>query len=106
MRTHTKTTTAKALVINGVVLHPDVTIELVVDAIERQMSTLDNPGFCIACGEEAFECEPDARRPTPDARRPTPDARRPTPDARRHECEACGEQAVYGAAELLQHFPI
>ena len=35
MRTHTKTTTAKALVINGVVLHPDVTIELVVDAIER-----------------------------------------------------------------------
>jgi len=92
MRTHTKTTTAKALVINGVVLHPDVTIELVVDAIERQMSTLDNPGFCIACGEEAFECEPDARRPTP--------------DARRHECEPCGEQAVYGAAELLQHFPI
>jgi hypothetical protein len=50
--------------------------------VDRQMTTLDNPGFCIACGEEADGCEPDARG---------------------YECEYCGERRVYGAAELLLH---
>lgn len=40
----------------------------------------DNLGFCIACGEEAFGVEPDARN---------------------YECEACGESKVFGAEELL-----
>jgi len=40
----------------------------------------DNGGFCIACGAEAWEVEPDARK---------------------YECEVCGEPAVYGADEIL-----
>jgi hypothetical protein len=68
--------------INGVTVHPSVTIEIVHEAALREMTTLDNPGFCISCGEETDGCEPDARK---------------------HECECCGEPAVYGAAELLLH---
>lgn len=37
-------------------------------------------GFCIACGEVASGCEPDARN---------------------YKCEVCGERKVYGAEELL-----
>lgn len=61
-------------------LHPSVTADRVSEAVERTMTSLDNPGFCIACGQEAEGCEPDARR---------------------YECESCGEYAVYGAEELL-----
>ena len=50
------------------------------EAVARQTTTLDNPGFCKACGNEQDGCEPDARE---------------------YECEACGEPEVYGAAELL-----
>jgi hypothetical protein len=39
----------------------------------------DNQGFCLACGEVQDDCEPDAARYT---------------------CECCGENKVYGAAEL------
>jgi predicted RNA-binding Zn-ribbon protein involved in translation (DUF1610 family) len=44
------------------------------------MLSLDNPGFCTACGEEVEGVEPDARN---------------------YECEVCGERKVYGAEELL-----
>ena len=60
--------------------HPDLTDETIIEATERQMFSLDNPGFCLVCGIENGGCEPDARR---------------------YECEACGERAVYGAQELL-----
>jgi hypothetical protein len=60
--------------------HPSITIDRIEEAVKRRMSSLDNPGFCIACGEDAEGCEPDARE---------------------YECEACGEPAVYGADELL-----
>ena len=40
----------------------------------------DNLGFCLACGDEAYGVEPDARRYT---------------------CESCDEPAVYGAEEIL-----
>lgn len=66
--------------IDGVTVHPSVTIDLVHEAAMRQATTLDNPGFCIACGEEAMECEPDARQ---------------------HHCDYCDRPTVYGAAELL-----
>lgn len=66
-------------------LHPSITSERVAEACEREMTTLDNPGFCIACGEEAEGCEPDARG---------------------YECEHCGMRKVYGAEELLFCFPI
>ena len=50
------------------------------DAVERQMFGTDNPGFCVACGEEQDGCEPAARR---------------------YPCDSCGARQVYGAAELL-----
>jgi hypothetical protein len=61
-------------------VHPSITEARIVEACERWMTSLDNPGFCLACGHEQGGCEPDARR---------------------YECEACGEPRVYGAEELL-----
>lgn len=63
-------------------LHPSLTEERILEAVERRMLSLDNPGFCIACGLEAEGVEPDARK---------------------YECESCGERAVYGAEELMFH---
>lgn len=60
--------------------HPSITQDRVEEAVMRRMTSLDNPGFCVACGEEADGCEPDARR---------------------YECEFCGEHKVYGADEIL-----
>ena len=37
-------------------------------------------GFCLACNQENYNVEPDARK---------------------YECEHCGEARVYGAEELL-----
>ena len=59
-----------------------VTVNRVMRAVEREMTSLDNPGYCLACGAEADGCEPDARE---------------------YECESCGERQVYGAAELLMY---
>ena len=59
--------------------HPTITEARVLEACERCMTSLDDPGFCLACGNEQGGCEPDARR---------------------HRCEACGEFQVYGAEEL------
>jgi hypothetical protein len=60
--------------------HRSITAERITEAVERRMSSLDNPGLCIACGADADGCEPDARR---------------------YECECCGERHVYGAEELM-----
>ena len=64
-------------------LHPSLTAKRVEDAVNRQMTTHDNPGFCIKCGQECGGCEPDARR---------------------YECHTCGSRTVYGAAELFLIF--
>lgn len=61
-------------------MHPDITPDVVLEACERRMTTLDNPGFCVACGFEQDGCEPDARN---------------------YKCESCGEHKVFGAEELL-----
>lgn len=61
-------------------IHKSVTVDRVMEAVERHNSSLDNPGICIKCGEDAEGCEPDARG---------------------YECESCGEKGVYGAEELL-----
>ncbi len=60
--------------------HKEITLARVTRAVERYNNSMDNPGFCLACGAEADGCEPDAQR---------------------YECEACGEPEVYGAEELL-----
>jgi len=61
-------------------LHKSITMDRVLEAVESQMFGLENPGFCIACGDEASGCEPDAER---------------------YECESCGKKSVYGAEALL-----
>jgi predicted RNA-binding Zn-ribbon protein involved in translation (DUF1610 family) len=53
-----------------------VTLTQVMEAIEAD----DHLGFCLACGEEAYGVEPDARR---------------------YACESCGAKQVYGAEECL-----
>ena len=50
------------------------------DQLEAALTADDNLGFCLACGEEAYSVEPDARKYT---------------------CESCDEKQVYGAQEVL-----
>jgi predicted amidophosphoribosyltransferase len=64
-------------------IHTAVTATRVEDAVQRRLTSLDNPGFCTSCGAEADGCEPDAEG---------------------YECEVCGEPAVYGADELYMRF--
>lgn len=61
-------------------LHHSITEDRIAAAVERSHRSLDNPGFCIACGLDAHNVEPDARR---------------------NECESCGSRSVYGAEELF-----
>lgn len=53
-----------------------VSIDQILEAVESG----DDVGFCLACGEENYGVEPDARR---------------------YVCEACDAPKVYGAEELL-----
>ena len=66
--------------IAGAVRAGVIDLDKVEDAYKRQMTGLDDPGFCTECGAENDGCEPDARRYT---------------------CTECGKRAVYGAAEIL-----
>jgi len=50
------------------------------DDIMNAIQNDENTGFCIACGAEAYNVEPDARKYT---------------------CEDCGKNKVYGLQELL-----
>jgi hypothetical protein len=61
-------------------IHKSITMSRVEEAVTREMLTLDNPGFCLACGEDAEGCEPDARDYT---------------------CEYCECDTVFGASEVL-----
>lgn len=63
--------------------HRRITAARIIEACERRQRTLDNPGFCMACGNEQEGCEPDARK---------------------YVCEACGEKQVYGSDELALMF--
>ena len=42
-------------------VHKHVTVARVSRAVRRAMTSLDNPGFCTACGKHADGVEPDAR---------------------------------------------
>ena len=61
-------------------VHKSITAQRVLDAVRSEMTALEDPGFCLACGEDAFGVEPDARK---------------------YKCEACDECQVYGASEVL-----
>lgn len=50
------------------------------DEIHELIFNDNTQGFCIACGEDAYGVEPDARR---------------------YECESCGENKVYGLEEIV-----
>lgn len=60
--------------------HKSITDDAVMDACERRNMTLDNPGFCLICGNEAEGIEPDAENYT---------------------CEACGAEQVFGSEQLM-----
>jgi hypothetical protein len=55
---------------------PKISMQQIIDAVESG----EDMGFCLACGDEAYGVEPDARK---------------------YECESCGKPRVYGAEELL-----
>lgn len=59
-------------------MHPSITPERIANAVSAD----DNLGFCTACGDDASNVEPDARK---------------------YKCHSCGEFAVFGAEELLFH---
>jgi len=61
-------------------IHENITIDRIMEAVEDASYSLSNPGFCLSCGEDVEGVEPDARE---------------------YECEICGEHQVYGAIELL-----
>ena len=61
-------------------LPPNLDLGQIIEACERYARTLDNPGFCLACGLETDGCEPDATK---------------------YRCDSCGAFEVYGAEELL-----
>lgn len=61
-------------------MHASITPYLVAEAVRRRMQSLDNPGFCLACGLEVDGVEPDAEN---------------------YECESCGEHQVWGADQIL-----
>ena len=59
-------------------MHKSVTLKRVMSLIKD--SADDYPGICLACGDDAYGCEPDARE---------------------YPCESCNEHQVYGAEEIL-----
>jgi hypothetical protein len=61
-----------------------LTVEDIMGAYEGSLTSLDNPGFCMACGEEHDDVEPDARN---------------------YKCESCGEDSVFGAEDLVLRIP-
>ena len=65
----------KAAIQGKALFHPSVTDERLQAMSEARIGSLDNPGVCLACGEDADGVEPDAEQ---------------------YECEYCGARQVYG----------
>ncbi len=59
--------------------HKKITDEAILASVEQRSMSLDNPGFCLACGCEASGVEPDARN---------------------YECESCGSHQVFGRRRI------
>ena len=64
-------------------IHPSITADRVMDALENRMLDLENPGFCIRCGANHDSCEPDATK---------------------YKCYECNNPSVYGAEWILIRF--
>ena len=60
--------------------HKSITLARVHRLAKQSMFGLESPGLCTSCGAEADQVEPDAEG---------------------YVCDACGEEAVYGAEQLL-----
>ena len=65
-------------------MHKSITLDRVISACQAREDSLDNPGFCRACGADHDSCEPDAED---------------------YECYSCGEFAVDGAEMFLFTIP-
>jgi predicted amidophosphoribosyltransferase len=61
-------------------IHPSITVDRVTQAVENQQISLDDPGFCLACGADADGCEPDGEGLI---------------------CNECKQPQVYGAEQVL-----
>ena len=64
-------------------IHPTITEARVMDAVERHMHSLDDPGFCIACIADAATASSRMRA--------------------KYMCEVYARAALYGAEELMMH---
>lgn len=68
------------MIVKRNLIHHSVTEQRVLEMIEDYHTSLDNPGICLVCGEDADGVEPDARGYT---------------------CDACERRGVYGAEQIL-----
>lgn len=55
-------------------------VNITLDRVMAAVESGEYIGFCLACGSEAWEVEPDARK---------------------YHCEECHANKVYGAEEIL-----
>lgn len=61
-------------------IHKSITVDRIIEAVKESTFGMEDNGFCVACGSEAYGVEPDAEK---------------------CKCEDCGKRAVYGAEQLL-----
>jgi hypothetical protein len=61
-------------------LPENLTEDDILAAVEESTFGLSDVGFCLDCGAERYQTEPDARN---------------------YPCEECGKRNVYGAQEIL-----
>lgn len=53
--------TKSAVTVASTASRVKITMDQILEAVERGMTSTDNPGFCTACGAEQEGCEPDMR---------------------------------------------
>lgn len=61
-------------------LHPSITQERIIAAVESSLMDTEQPGFCIDCGADQSPVEPDAKN---------------------YVCETCGARSVFGAEQIM-----
>ena len=61
-------------------IHKSITLDRIMAACHQRSVFLDNPGLCLACGQDQEGCDPDTEGAT---------------------CESCGEDQVAGPEMCL-----